>query len=198
MTETTPEHTTNLPATYTAFAGTSRLATAPLAEVALAVKRALAAQADATILIYDDRTGRPIDLDLRGSDAELSARYAAPAEELTGEPRGRGRPKLGVVAREVTLLPRHWDWLATQQGGASVALRRLVEEARGKGGARQRRRAAQDAAYHFMSAMAGDLPGFEEAIRALYADDRAALAARMESWPPDIRDHAMKLADAGH
>lgn len=189
---------TSEPATYTAFAGTSRLATAPLAEVALAVKRALAEQSDASILIYDDRSGRPIDLDLRGSDAELSARYAAPAGEPPEQPRTRGRPRLGVVAREVTLLPRHWDWLAAQQGGASVALRRLVEEARGKGDTRQRRRAAQDAAYHFMSAMAGDLPGFEDAIRALYADDRATLVARMESWPPDIRDHAMKLADAGH
>ena len=183
---------------WTAFTGTDRLITAPLGEVALAVKRALAARPDATILIYADRTGRAIDLDLRGAEAEISTRYGAPPvapPAAEPEPRGRGRPRLGVVAREVTLLPRHWDWLSAQQGGASVALRRLVEEARGKGGDRQRRRAAQDAAYHFMSSMAGDLPGFEEAIRALYAADRATFAARMESWPPDIRAHAMKLAD---
>ncbi len=76
------------------------------------------------------------------------------------EPRGRGRPKLGVVAREVTLLPRHWDWLNAQPGGASVALRKLVEQARRANGDADRARAAREAAYHFMSAMAGDLPAF--------------------------------------
>jgi hypothetical protein len=110
------------------------------------------------------------------------------------EPRGRGRPKLGVVAREVTLLPRHWDWLATQPGGASVALRKLVEEARRTGGDRDRSRAARDAAYHFMSAMAGNLPGFEEASRALFADDRRRFAGLIAGWPDDVRDHAVKLA----
>ena len=93
------------------------------------------------------------------------------------EPRGRGRPKLGVVAREVTLLPRHWEWLATQSGGASVALRKLVDEARRANGDRDRSRAARDAAYHFMSTMAGNLPGFEEASRALFADDQRQFAA---------------------
>jgi hypothetical protein len=110
------------------------------------------------------------------------------------EPRGRGRPKLGVVAREVTLLPRHWEWLGTQPGGASVALRKLVEEARRTSGDRDRSRAARDAAYHFMSAMAGNLPGFEEASRALFADDRRRFAGLIAGWPDDVRDHTVKLA----
>ncbi|MGB6081560.1 MAG: DUF2239 family protein, partial [Xanthobacteraceae bacterium] len=103
-------------------------------------------------------------------------------------------PKLGVVAREVTLLPRHWDWLSMQPGGASVALRKLVEEARRRNGDHDRARMARDAAYHFMSTMAGNLPGFEEASRALFASDRHRFAELIASWPPDIRDHIVKLA----
>ena len=112
----------------------------------------------------------------------------------TGEPRGRGRPKLGVVAREVTLLPRHWDWLAAQPGGASVALRKLVDEARRASGDKDRSAQARDAAYHFMSAMAGNLPQFEEASRALFADDRRRFTGLIADWPADIRDHIVKLA----
>jgi hypothetical protein len=117
-----------------------------------------------------------------------------PETDAPAEPRGRGRPKLGVVAREVTLLPRHWDWLGAQPGGASVALRKLVEDARRANGDRDRQRAARDAAYHFMSTMAGDLPGFEEASRALFADDRRRFAELIADWPVDIRDHIVKLA----
>jgi hypothetical protein len=117
-------------------------------------------------------------------------------DQTGGELRGRGRPKLGVVAREVTLLPRHWDWLNTQPGGASVALRKLVEEARRTSGDRDRTRAAQEAAYHFMSAIAGDLPGFEEATRALFAYDRRRFGDLVAQWPEDVRDHAIRLAFA--
>ena len=182
---------------FTAFDGQSHLATGPLAEVALAVKHATAAAAQSAIIIFDDATGRPIDLDLRGSDAEIVARLpqpAAAAETDPAAPRGRGRPKLGVVAREVTLLPRHWDWLAAQPGGASVALRKLVDEARRNNGERDRQRLARDAAYHFMSPMAGNLPGFEDAARALFAADRSRFAACIAGWPQDIRDHIVKLA----
>ncbi|NTX32472.1 DUF2239 family protein, partial [Burkholderia pyrrocinia] len=107
---------------------------------------------------------------------------------------GRGRPKLGGVSREVTLLPRHWEWLCAQPGGESVALRKLVEDARRTHAAADRRRDAQARAYHFMSAMAGDLPGFEEAARALYANDPARLAELIAGWPDDVRDHALALA----
>ncbi len=187
------------PARFTVFENDHRVATGPLAEVALVVKWMADRPGATSILVFDDATGRPIDLDLRGSDAEVVARLrrpataAAPAADPT-PPRGRGRPKLGVVAREVTLLPRHWDWLAAQPGGASVALRKLVEEARRRNADRDRARTARDAAYHFMSTMAGNLPGFEEAARALFAADRHRFAELIASWPPDIRDHIMKLA----
>ena len=144
-------------------------------------------------LVFDDQTGRQIDLDTRGTPEEISVRYA---DQTAPEQRGRGRPKLGVVAREVTLLPRHWDWLNSQPGGASVALRKLVEEARRASGGRDRVRAAQDAAYRFMSAIAGNLPGFEEATRALFAHDRRRFGDLIAGWPPDVRDYAIELAFA--
>ena len=182
---------------FTAFEGRRRLVTGTLAEVALAVKRA----GDAVpIVIFNDATGRSLDLDLRGSDDEIVARLpktaAAPVEPeaQASEPRGRGRPKLGVVAREVTLLPRHWEWLNAKPGGASVALRKLVDEARRANGDRDRQRAARDAAYHFMSTMAGNLANFEEASRALFADDQRRFSQQIAGWPGDIRDHVVKLA----
>lgn len=184
---------------YTAFAGSKLLASGPLAEVAVAVKIATGPIAD-TIIIFDNATGKSIDIDLRGSHREIVARLPqpAPAGEVPAEPRGRGRPKLGVVAREITLLPRHWDWLAAQPGGASVALRKLVEDARRAHGDRDRARAARDAAYHFMSTMAGNLPDFEEASRALFAADRRKFGELIAGWPVDIRDHIVRLAFADH
>ena len=188
---------------FTAFAGTQRLASGALSEVALAVKKASAATGAEPTLIFDDASGRAIDIDLRGTEQEILARLPLSTshskEAVAGdppalEPRGRGRPRLGVVAREVTLLPRHWEWLATQPGGASVALRKLVEEARRTGGDRDRRRAARDAAYHFMSAMAGDYRDFEEAARALFADDQRRLGELIAAWPTDVRDHIVWLA----
>ena len=187
---------------FTAFVGQQRLASGRLAEVAIAVMKVAKNASAKPIVIFDDANGRPIDLDLRGSERDVVARLPQPAvnseiqaDDLSvPEPRGRGRPKLGVVAREVTLLPRHWEWLAAQPGGASVALRKLVEEARRANGDRDRSRAARDAAYHFMSAMAGDLPNFEEASRALFADDQRRFAGLIAGWPGDIRDHIVKLA----
>lgn len=187
-------------ATFTAFAGTARLASGKLSEIAVAVKATEEAEQPGPILVYDDATGKAIDLDTRGSVAEVTARYAAAPEtdaQAGTEARGRGRPKLGVTAREVTLLPRQWDWLAAQPGGASVTLRKLVEEARRQDGGKTSRRAAQDAAYHFMSAMAGNLAHFEEAIRALYADDRATFERLIADWPRDIGNHALKLGYGG-
>jgi hypothetical protein len=180
---------------HTAFAGHHRLASGPLHEVALAAQAATASGVTVPILIYDDATGRLVDIDPR-ADAPTPAPTPPSVETdpTSGDPRGRGRPKLGVIAREVTLLPRHWDWLNTQPGGASVALRKLVEEARRTSGDRDRIRAAQEAAYNFMSSIAGDLPGFEEASRALFAYDRRRFGALISPWPGDVRDHAIKLA----
>jgi hypothetical protein len=172
--------------TCTAFKDTQLFASGSLHEVMLALRDA---PEGTMFLVFDDRTGRAIDIDPRGT-----ALPEVPVEE----PRGRGRPKLGVVAREVTLLPRHWDWLGYQPGGASVALRRLVEEARKSSGDRDRVRAAQEAAYSFISAIAGNLPNFEEASRALFSYDRRQFADLIAAWPPDIRDHAIKLAFSDH
>jgi hypothetical protein len=191
-------------AQFTAFDGPQRLVSSSLAKVALAVKKWSGGGSPSPILIFDDSTGRAVDLDLRGTDREILQRLPQPAgsanptptDPSPSEPRGRGRPKLGVVAREVTLLPRHWEWLGAQPGGASVALRKLVEQARRSNGDRDRSRAARDAAYHFMSAISGDLPGFEEAARALFADDRRRFVGLIAAWPEDIRDHAVKLAFA--
>ena len=185
--------------TFTAFLGQRRLASGPVAEVALAVKRA---ETSGPIAIFNDETGRAVDFDLRGDEREVLQRLAksvphgsAPPDTAPpSEPRGRGRPRLGVVAREVTLLPRHWEWLNVQPGGASVALRRLVEEARRGGSEQDRERRAREAAYHFMSAMAGNFPHFEEASRALFAEDRPRFAALTADWPADIRDHIIRLA----
>ncbi len=197
----------------TAFNGVRRMLSGPLGEVALAVKAAVEGGLSEHILVFDDTTGRVIDLDLRGTQAEVIERLSRPrsvaessgAEDsgaiglpraVASDSRGRGRPKLGVVAREVTLLPRHWEWLASQPGGASAALRRLVDDARRQGGERLIRRAAQEAAYQFMYAIAGDLPGYEEASRALFADDQPRLEHWVAAWPPDIREYLLQLAFA--
>jgi hypothetical protein len=196
----------------TAFLGNALLAAGPLLEVALAIKSA-AAKNQAALLAFDDDTGHVIELDLRGSRSDVIERLlrnavearlekiadddaSSPTAAADGVQRGRGRPKLGVVAREVTLLPRHWEWLATQTGGASITLRRLVEQARRNDvdGGKQRRRNAQEAAYRFMSAIAGDLPAYEEACRALFADDSALFRKQIATWPVDVRDYATRLA----
>lgn len=176
--------------TYSAFDGTRLLAGGPLLEVTLAVKASPSLE-NGTILTFEDETGKVVDLDLHGTVEEIGARHRARAEGM--EARGRGRPKLGVTAREVTLLPRHWDWLAAQRGGASVTLRRLIDEARKAEGNGADLRTRRDAAYRFMSAIAGDLPGFEEAIRALYAGNTERLEAEIAGWPEDFRAYLGKL-----
>ena len=175
---------------WTLFAGEQRLAAGAPAEVAAAAHAAIQADHEGPVLAFDDATGRVVDLDLRGSAAEVAARYTPVAEA----PRPRGRPKLGVTAREVTLLPRHWEWLAAQPGGASVTLRKLVEQARRADDGASARKGRQEAAYRFMASMAGDLPGYEEALRALFAEDQAGFEAQIARWPSDVADHARRLA----
>ncbi len=184
----------------------------PLAEVALALHALGEAHPD--LLLLDDGSGQVIDLDLRGSANDVLARLApagaveaAPAESAESaddaDPaggsaaRGRGRPKLGVVPREVTLLPRHWDWLGSQPGGASVVLRRLVEEARRASAEADRARRAVEAAYRAMSTLASHLAGFEEASRALFAHDLVQFTTCIAGWPEDLRSHLVRMAQRG-
>ena len=183
----------------TAFDGTNLLLSGPLVEVALAVKNT-SEESDTSgpLLVFDDMTGRVVDLDLRGTKTDIIARLLQSSKDDDGwqnasqpsrepedglpapAPRGRGRPKLGVIARE--------------SGGASVALRRLIDEARKAGGSEIKTRAAQEAAYHFALAMAGNMPGFEDAIRALFAGNQTAFVERVSGWPTDVRQYAIKLA----
>jgi hypothetical protein len=188
---------------FIAFQGDRRVAAGDLRDVARAAKELLDRRKDASILIFDGVTGAPVDLDFRGNVADVLAKLPAFAHTSTttedampSTPRGPGRPKLGVVAREITLLPRHWEWLGQQPGGASVALRRLVEQARRNGEDNDQVRRAQDAAYRFMSAMAGNKPHYEDAIRALFADEAAHFEELIAAWPADVRDYALALAES--
>ncbi|MDB5437505.1 MAG: uncharacterized protein JWR47_3762 [Phenylobacterium sp.] len=175
----------------TAFAGHRLIARGDL----VAVARAAHPHRREQPLVFDDASGRPVELDLRGSVEDVLARLSPP--KLPSKP-ARGRPKLGVTAREVTLLPRHWEWLATQPGGTSAALRRLVDQARRETVEADAARQAQEAVYRVMTALAGDLPGYEEAIRALFARDRARFDELTGGWPADVRDYVRSLNARAH
>ncbi len=192
-------------APFTLFVGHTKIASGRLDQLALSAKRAIESASDGAVLIFDNQSGRNIDIDIRGTDKQVLARLQPSAPSAVSEPetsnqagtgneqRGRGRPKLGVVPREVTLLPRHWEWLAMQQGGASVVLRKLVEQAKKAGSESAIIKQAQERTYHFMQAIAGDMPGFEEATRALFKNERQPFENLISSWPIDIKDHAMQL-----
>ncbi|QNK03349.1 DUF2239 family protein [Dyella telluris] len=182
------------PVSCIAFDGHRRIAAGPLADVALAAKQALDGGAQGRLLIFDDLSSRPVELDLRGSPADVLARLPPPAVDEEPVQRGPGRPKLGVVAREVTLLPRHWDWLASQPGGASATLRRLVEEARRSHRERDAARLAGEAVDRFMHAMTGDLPHHEEASRAFWRKESERFTQLTDAWPADVREHVRRLA----
>ena len=212
---------------FTAFENDQLIASGPLSNVATSVKLASDARSTSVLWVFDDATGQTVELDLRGSAADVLQRVAQRERNSAALPstdndateatspqddsatvasiagttdatttRGRGRPKLGVVAREITLLPRHWDWLATQPGGASVALRRLVDHARRSHAERDRQRAAHERAYRFMATMAGDRIGFEEASRALFANDQQRFESLVAAWPAAIAQYVTRLAFA--
>ena len=168
----------------TAFVGHRLVARGDLSSVAYSAH----AFAHEPLVIFEDATGHPIELDLRGSAEEAAARLPPPTSPPTPT---RGRPKLGVTAREVTLLPRHWEWLSAQRGGASAALRRLVDQARREDGGD----AAQvtEAAYRVMTSLAGDLPGYEEATRALFARDLDRFGKLISPWPADVAGYLHDL-----
>ena len=177
-----------------AFDGRQRLAQGPLVDVARAAKQRLDEGGAGPLLVFDEQGSRPIELDLRGSIEDVLARLAPETVPTEPPSRGPGRPKLGVVPREVTLLPRHWDWLAQQPGGASAVLRRLVEHSIRQGGAKERARQAVDSVDRFMRVMAGDEVGYEEASRAFYRGEREHFDTLIAAWPTDVRAHLQQLA----
>jgi len=183
-----------IPEQFTAFVGQRHLATGTVESVVGVVKAEFDAGADG-ILVFRDRDGSQVDFDLSGSLEETLARISEHALFASALPKraGPGRPRLGVISRELSLLPRHWDWLEQQSGGASATVRRLVETASRAERPEDSARQARDAAGKFMWTMAGNLPNFEEATRALYAGDRRRLALQICEWPADIRDHVERL-----
>ena len=177
--------------TYTAFVGSQQIAAGTLPEILPPVKARYNEPNPQLILIFEDHGGRQVDFELRGTLDEVLAREL-PQKAKTGP----GRPKLGVVSREVSLLPRHWEWLEQQPSGSSAALRRLVDQARKNEPNLQRQRRAQEAAGRFMTAVAGNFPGFEEATRALYSGNQSTLAEQIGDWPADIRKYIQRLLTA--
>lgn len=176
-------------ATFTAFAGERRIASGDLRSVLRTTKEQVDAGESERVLLFDDETGRQVDVNLHGAMDEMLAR------EAPVPPPRRGRPRLGVVSREVSLLPRHWEWLEQQPNGISAALRRLVEDARKRDPGKERARLAREATGRVMTTLAGNLPNFEEASRALYAVDRARFEALIGDWPEGIREHLTRIAD---
>jgi hypothetical protein len=175
-------------AEYTAFADQTRIASGPLDRVLPVLKDRFDRGESAVTLVFEDRSGRQVDFDLRGTLADVLTRVAPVAPRT-----GPGRPRLGVVSREISLLPRHWEWLEEQPNGASASLRRLVDQARGQGQMSNSPQHALEAASRFMSAMAGNLAGFEEATRALYRKDRARLEELIADWPEDVKIYVLGL-----
>jgi hypothetical protein len=186
----------NSPISYTVFEGPTLLFRGQLIDVVQRTKARLGKSTDnSSLLIFSDSTGKIMDFNFQGSEADVLKRLDVFVQEA--EPKdnsGPGRPKLGVISREVSLLPRHWEWLASQTGGASAVLRRLIDEARRKSFGGNGVKQAQERTYRFMSVLAGDLKGYEEALRALYKRDEEGFLRQTESWPHDVRKHAIILA----
>ncbi len=179
-------------ASFSLFAGHTKIASEPLSTLLPKAKSYLEQHGESQFLFFSDETGAQMDFNLSGAQTQIEIHTASEHEPQS--PRGRGRPKLGVVSREVSLLPRHWQWLELQPGGASATLRKLVEQASKANTKEEAKRRALHAAGKFMWAMAGNLPGFEEASRALYAGDLQSLQERISHWPADICQHVIFLS----
>ena|ERR1017187_10526732 len=183
------------PSTYTAFEGNNRLFSGPLDDVIIKIKKKLGKAENSSFLIFSDSTGKTMDFNFHGTEKEILKRLEifvsndGPKDSI-----GPGRPKLGVTSREVSLLPRHWEWLATQSGGASATLRKLVEEAKKASLGSNHTKQAQERTYSFISVMAGDLQNFEEALRALYKKDEKKFVAYINDWPIDVQRYALELS----
>jgi hypothetical protein len=183
------------PGAYTAFDGTTRIFRGTFQEVVLKVKEHIGRAQNSSVLIFSDGTGKTMDFNFQGGMKDVRRRleiYVSKQESAATA--GPGRPRLGVISREVSLLPRHWEWLASQPGGASASLRRLVEEARKRSSTHTSVKEAQERAYRFMSVIAGDMKGYEEALRALYKADHKNFLLHLQDWPVDVRSHVVALA----
>lgn len=183
--------------TYVAFHDHKLVSRGNLIEVARKLRRLLDKEPRARVLILNESDGTQAEVDLRGTESAVAERLKRELASLTqAKPSGPGRPKLGVVAKEVTLLPRHWEWLARQPGGASSTLRKLVEEAQKKHRARDELRDAQETAYRFMTTLAGDLPLYEDALRALYAKNKPLFETLIAPWPKDLRELLLRVTES--
>lgn len=183
--------------TYTAFEDHKIIAKGSLQEVVLKVKKRFDKHPESLMVIYSDATGKSMDfINMQGSESDVLKRIVVytmdtPTKESTSGP---GRPKLGVISREVSLLPRHWEWLATQSSGASATLRKLVDDAMKKSAGTHHIKSTQERTYLFMSVQAGNLKGYEEALRALYRKDKDTFTTHIKEWPSDVQKHALELA----
>lgn len=173
--------------TYSSFARDRLICAGTLEQMLRGTKAFLDRGGDPAVLVFEDQSGRQVDFDFRGTVDEVMARAAPP-------PRSAGRPRLGVVSREVTLLPQHWEWLEEQPNGISATLRRLVDAARKRAPEKERARRSMEASNRFMTAMAGDRPGYEEATRALFAADRERFDRIVKRWPKDVREHLARIS----
>lgn len=186
---------------YAVFLGHSLIKKGSIEEVVTAAKSAIDSEVSERIAIFEDSTGRVIDIDYRGTvDDVLDRLKDHPLLSDKSEPevpkrKGPGRPKLGVISKEISLLPRHWQWLGEQKGGASATIRRLVEEAQKLNPERTLATRAQEAAHRFMWDIAGDFKGFEEASRAFYKADFRAFYECISTWPNDVREHARRFVE---
>lgn len=180
---------------YTAFLNGNLLAQGNLEDVVLKIKKQMGKADHSEALLFNDSTGKVIDFNYQGSKEDVEKRlevYKTPTSVST--PTGPGRPKLGVVSREVSLLPRHWEWLAAQPGGASATLRLLIEEARKKTESSVSIKQLQERTYQVMFTLAGDLEGYEESVRALYKKDRKSFLEHQNTWPSDVKKYILKVA----
>ncbi len=189
---------------YAAFESHKLIARGPLEKVALETRKRLRQNGEFPILIFSELTGRPVDIDLRGSESDVIARLRMfrnqTSDQSSAQTQGVGRPRLGVVAREISLLPHHWEWLINQEGGSSSTLRTLIEEKikrsdLEKSQEKNRVKQAQEVTFKFLNAIAGDLPKFEEVTRYLYRKDHSRFQELMSDWPKDIVKQALRLSE---
>ncbi len=176
---------------YSSFIGDRHLFTGDLKGMLSQTHAYISRHGEEGLLIFDNFSGRQIDYNFRVSLEELLGKELPPTPK-----KGPGRPRLGVVCGEISLLPRHWDWLQRQRQSASATIRRLIEAAMKEASPEEKTREAIDAAGKFLWTMAGNLSDFEEASRALYAQKWHILDAITAAWPEDIAKHLNMMLKA--